>query len=133
MPEAQVEAFYDGDCPLCLREVRLLRRLDRGRDRILFTNIADPSFDPDSLGMEWSAFMRRMHGRLPDGSWVEGVEVFRRMYAAVGFGPLVWLSRAPGVKQLLDWLYDRFAENRLRLTGRCTASGSCSHSSHVAG
>ena len=31
-----VEVFYDGDCPLCTREIRLLRRLDR-RGRIRFT------------------------------------------------------------------------------------------------
>jgi len=37
-------------------------------------------------------FMAQMHGRLPDGTWLRGVEVFRRMYAAVSFDPLVFLS-----------------------------------------
>lgn len=49
------------------------------------------------------------------------IEVFRRLYAAVGFGPLVLLSRLPLISQLLDWGYAVFARNRLRLTGRCTA------------
>ena len=48
-------------------------------------------------------------------------EVFRRLYAAVGSGPLVFLSRLPLISQVLDWSYAVFARNRLRLTGRCTA------------
>jgi len=115
-----VEVFYDGDCPLCLREIRMLMRLDRNRGRIRFTNIAEPDFDPTSLGMDWDTLMRRIHGRLPDGTWIEGVEVFRRLYGAVGFGPLVWLSRAPGINAALDYGYEKFAANRLKWTGRCT-------------
>lgn len=112
--------FYDGDCPLCMREIRFLAWLDRRRGRIRFTNIADPRFDPEALGTDWETLMRRIHGRRPDGSFVDGVEVFRELYGAVGFGPLVWLSRAPGIRSLLDWGYTRFAENRLKWTGRCT-------------
>jgi predicted DCC family thiol-disulfide oxidoreductase YuxK len=64
--------------------------------------------------------MEEIHGRLPDGSLVRGVEVFRRLYGAVGFRRLVRLSRAPGVRHVLDLAYALFARNRLRLTGRCT-------------
>lgn len=115
------EVFYDGDCPLCMREIRMLKRLDRAR-RIRFTNIAEPSFDPAFVGQTWSALMERIHGRLPDGTMVEGVEVFRRLYAAVGFERLVRLTRLPGISALLELAYRLFARNRLRLTGRCDAS-----------
>lgn len=117
-PTYQIEAFFDGDCPLCVREMSMLSRLDR-RGLIRRTDIASASFDPGSYGKTQHDFMQRMHGRLPDGRWVEGVEVFRHMYRAVGFGPLVALSRQPGIRQLLDWAYERFAANRLRWTGRC--------------
>ncbi|MCO5169835.1 MAG: DUF393 domain-containing protein [Planctomycetes bacterium] len=115
----QIEVFHDGACPLCRREVDLLRRLDRGRGRIRFTDIAAPGFDPAAHGRTLDAFMARLQGRLPDGTWVEGVEVFRRLYAAVGFGPLVGLTRLPGLSHLLDAGYRVFARNRLRWTGRC--------------
>jgi predicted DCC family thiol-disulfide oxidoreductase YuxK len=65
--------------------------------------------------------MARIHGRLSGATWLQGVEIFRRLYAAVGFGPLVFLSRLPLISQLLNWGYAVFARNRLRLTGRCTA------------
>lgn len=121
MTDFDIEVFYDGDCPLCLREVRLLRRLDN-RERIRFVDIAAEGFDRTSVGVTWEALMDRIHARLPDGTLVEGVEVFRRLYAAVGFGTLVALTRLPGVAQLLDFGYRWFAKNRRRLTGRCADS-----------
>lgn len=120
----QVEVFYDGDCPLCMREMRMLMRRDR-RGAILFTDIAADGFDAAAPGLDRAALMQKIHGRLPTGEILEGVEVFRRLYAAVGFGRLVRLSRAPGVAWLLDRVYAWFAKNRLRLTGRCEA-GVCS-------
>ena len=74
---------------------------------------------------EHADFMARIRGRLPDGTMIEGVEVFRRLYAAVGFGALVAMTRVPGLSQLLDLGYRVFARNRLRLTGRCAPDGSC--------
>jgi hypothetical protein len=76
-------------------------RLDR-RERIRFTDIAAAGFDVASLGMAWEALMDRIHGRLPEGTPIEGVEMFRRLYTAVGFGPLVAVTRLPGVAQLVD-------------------------------
>ncbi len=116
-----VQVFFDGDCPLCLKEINLLRRLDR-RKLILFTDIAAPDFSAQDYGMQWSDFMDRIQGRLPDGSFIEGVEVFRQLYTAVGLGPLVRLTRLPIVRELLDWGYRVFAKNRLRLTGRCNGN-----------
>jgi predicted DCC family thiol-disulfide oxidoreductase YuxK len=120
MSSHDIEVFYDGDCPLCRREIRMLRRLDRHR-RIRTVDIAADGFDAAALGVPRAALLARIHGRLPDGTLVEGVEVFRRLYAAVGLGPLVSLTRLPGIAQALDIGYDWFAGNRLRLTGRCNA------------
>jgi len=129
-----IEVFYDGECPLCMREIRMLRRFDK-KKRILFSNIADKSFDPSSLGLDHTAMMEKIRGRLPSGELIEGVEVFRRLYSAVGFAWIVALTRVPGISHTLDVAYRWFAKNRLRLTGRCDAAGclvptSNSHSLH---
>lgn len=118
--DATIELFYDGGCPLCSREVRFLQRRDR-RGAIRFTDIDAAGFEAVPGGPGLDGLMARIHARLPDGTWVEGVEVFRRLYTAIGFGPLVALSRLPGIARLLDWSYAVFARNRRRLTGRCTA------------
>jgi predicted DCC family thiol-disulfide oxidoreductase YuxK len=123
MMPPEVEVFYDGECPLCAREVAMLRRFD-GKAHVLFTDISSHDFDAEALGLSQTALMDSIHGRLPDGRLIEGVEVFRRAYQAVGLGPLVALSRLSGIRQLLDAAYRVFARNRLRLTGRCKA-GHC--------
>lgn len=120
-PGVDVEVYYDGACPMCSREIAWLRRLDRA-GRIRFTDIAAPGFDPATTGLPMPSLMARIHGRLPDGTPIDGVEVFRRLYAAVGFGPLVALTRAPGISQALDLVYDAFAQRRLAMAGRCDAA-----------
>jgi len=119
-PKYEIEVFYDGDCPLCLREINMLRRLDK-RSRIQFTNIAVEAFEPASVGKTMDQLMAEIHGRLPDGTLIDGVEVFRRLYSAVGWTWLVAPTRLPVVRQGLDLAYQFFARYRLRLTGRCDA------------
>lgn len=119
----QVEVFYDGECPLCLREIKMLRRMDR-ENGIRFTDITDPSFRPADYGKTMQDFMDEIQGRLPDGTWIVGLEVFRRLYSAIGLRPLVRLTRLPGIAHGLELGYRLFARNRLRLTGRCK-TGAC--------
>jgi predicted DCC family thiol-disulfide oxidoreductase YuxK len=116
----EIEVYYDGGCPVCLREVRVLRRLD-GRGRIRFTDIDAPGFQAPQPGPALDDLMARIHARTADGTWIHGVEVFRRLYAAVGFGPLVAVSRWPGISHLLERAYAVFAQNRVRWFGRCAA------------
>jgi len=129
-PAPALEVFFDGACPFCAREVRFLRRLDRRR-QVLFTDISEPGFSPDRAGVPWDALMARIHARPADGTLVQGVEVFRRIYALLGFGPLVAVTRLPGLSHLLDAAYAWFARNRMRLAGRCE-DGSCGRTGHGA-
>lgn len=113
-----VQVFFDGECPLCAKEIAMIRWLDR-RDRIWLVDIASTDFQASDWGMTQQALMDEIHGRLPGGEPIKGVEVFRRIYAAVGLKPLVWISRIPGISHGLDWGYKLFAKNRLKWTGRC--------------
>lgn len=120
-----VEVFYDGDCPLCLREINMLRRKDK-QDRIRFTDIAAAGFDPGQFGLDMPTMMAEIHGRLPDGRFITGVEVFRHLYTAVGFPRLVAMTRWPVVRQGLDVAYSVFAKLRPMLPGRrCKPDGEC--------
>lgn len=120
----QFEVFYDGDCPLCMREIAWLEKLDK-REKIEFTDIQAEGFDPATVGKTHQELMAQIHGRLPDGTLVRGVEVFRHLYSAVGWTWPVALTRLPVVRPLLDAGYRVFAKNRLRLTGRSDACEKC--------
>lgn len=113
-----IEVFFDGGCPLCVREINMLRRWDQ-HHRIRFTDIDASGFSAVALGKTYEDLMSRIQGRLPDGTWIEGVEVFRQLYSAVGFGPVVWVTRWPVISHIMTLGYTIFARNRLRLTGRC--------------
>jgi len=110
--------YFDGDCPLCLREIKMLKWLDNAK-RIRFTDIAAPGFDPASTGLTMFELMDTIHGRMADGTRIEGVEVFRQLYGAVGFRRAVAVSRWPAIAHALHLGYVVFAKNRLRMTGRC--------------
>jgi predicted DCC family thiol-disulfide oxidoreductase YuxK len=114
----ELKLLYDGECPLCAREVRALRRLDRGSGRLALEDISAPGFDASLYGLDQERVMARIHAVRPDGRVIEGVEVFRRAYAAVGLGWLLAPSAWPGLRSVFDALYRIFARNRLRWTGR---------------
>ena len=101
-----------------MREIAMLQRRDKRR-RIDFRDISAADFDPEATGKTFAELMERIHGQLPDGTWIEGVEVFRQLYSAIGLGAVAEMTKIPGIRQTLDWGYRRFAKNRLRLTGRC--------------
>jgi predicted DCC family thiol-disulfide oxidoreductase YuxK len=125
-PAWELKLLYDGDCPLCSREVAMLRRRDK-RARIQFEDIAAPDFDATRYGLDAQAVMARIHAVLPDGRVIEGMEVFRRAYGAVGLGWLLAASGWPGIGRLFDAAYRSFARNRLRWTGRAQAPCEAGH------
>jgi len=116
------EVFYDGDCPLCMREIQLIRWLDRRRSQVVFTDITDPDFDSvKRTGLSHGDLMAEIYGRTEAGELVRGMEVFRQLYGAVGLGLLFAPTAWRPLRPLFDAAYTAFAKHRLRLTGRCTA------------
>ena len=107
----EIEVFYDGECPLCIREINMLKRLDKEL-RIKFSDIANAEFNMSEIDASWSDLMNSIHGRLPNGRLIKGVEVFRRLYSAVGFGALVKISRLPLITNLLDLSYKIYNTDR---------------------
>ena len=114
----EIRVLYDAECPLCLREARLLERLDAGRGKLQLEDLSAPEFSAEKYGCEQDTLEARIHGVLPDGRVIEGVEVFARAYSAVGVGWLETAYRWRSVRWILDRMYLWFARNRLRITGR---------------
>ena len=111
---AEVTIFFDGSCPLCVREISLLRRLDR-RDRLAFENVADPDA-PISCPIDREVLMARFHARLPSGEVGDGARAFTEAYARVpGLGFMAALGRFGPSHAFLNWGYGLFLKVRPRL------------------
>jgi predicted DCC family thiol-disulfide oxidoreductase YuxK len=119
--------LFDGECPLCRREVRWLQRRNR-HGQLAFEDITAPGFDAARFGTTREELMGVIHGVFPDGRLVRRMEVFRQAYRAVGLGWLTAPTGWPGLRWLFDWLYVRFARNRIaigRVFGRSCPAATC--------
>lgn len=85
----------------------------------MFVDIADDDYIPDAHGgVDFETAMGRIHAILPDGTVIQNVEVFRRVYEILGMGWIYALTKLPIVGFIVDRLYDIWADWRLKLTGR---------------
>ena len=115
----QIKLLYDGECPLCVREVNFLTKKDNGRGIVKFVDIADPNYDPqDNAGVDFVTAMGVIHGVLPDGTVIKNVEVFRQVYELLGMGWVYAITKVPVMGKLADWIYGIWANWRLKITGR---------------
>jgi predicted DCC family thiol-disulfide oxidoreductase YuxK len=118
-PSWQIELLYDGQCPLCVREVNFLQKRDAGRGLVAFVDIADDRYNPEAHGgIDYETAMGRIHAVLADGTVVKNVEVFRRIYEILGMGWVYAVTKLPVVGAIANWLYSIWADWRLPLTGR---------------
>jgi len=120
MTQYPLTVFFDGACPICAREIALMKRLDRRR-QLDFCDFSAQEYDVASRGFSTEDLGTVIHARWADGSVITGVEVFRAMWEAVGLGFLATLSRLSLVEPLVLNAYAWFARNRLGLTGRSHA------------
>lgn len=118
-PSWQIKLLYDGECPLCVREVNFLRKRDAGRGKVAFVDIADDDYTPSLHGgVDFETAMGRIHAVLPDGTVIKNVEVFRRVYEILGMGWIYAATKLPAIGWIVDTLYEIWADWRLALTGR---------------
>lgn len=113
--------FFDGACPICAREIALMKRMDQQR-QLEFNDFSAVDYDTASIDVSSAELGRIIHARWADGRVISGVEVFRAMWEAVGLGMLARLSRLFLIEPMVLRAYAWFARNRRRLTGR---SNSC--------
>ncbi len=108
---SRLTVWHDGDCPLCRREIALMRRLDT-RGAILFVDAAGPATCP----LDRSEMLARFHAREADGPLLSGAAAFAAMWRAIPLlRPLGVAARSPLVLSMLERLYRRFLRVRPHL------------------
>ncbi len=101
---AQVLVWFDGGCPLCRREIALMRRLDR-RQAIRFIDV---STGDQSCPIDRATLMARFHAS-EGGRMLSGAAAFAAMWRAIPLlRPLGLLARNRVVLAGLERAYLRF-------------------------
>lgn len=106
---ADVTVWHDGKCPLCQREIALMRKLDR-RGAIIFVDahdLADASCPVDRADL-----LARFHAR-ENGKLLTGAAAFAAMWRAIPIlRPLGLAARNRLVLAFLDRAYRAFLRFR---------------------
>ena len=105
---AKLEVWFDGDCPLCRREIALMRRLDR-RGAVAFHDVATGQ---GACPIDRAELLARFHAR-EDGRMLSGAAAFAAMWRAIPLmRPLGLLARNRRVLAALERLYLAFLPRR---------------------
>lgn len=113
-PDWPLTLYYDGDCPLCAREIRWLRQ-HASAQRLRLVDISQTDFHPASIGKTRQALQNRLHAHFADGQWLTGLDATLWSWRAAGLGrwatPLTW----PALRPLLELAYRLFCRLRPHL------------------
>lgn len=112
MSQAQLTVWFDGACPLCLREIALMRRLDQ-RGAIDFIDIGA---EGAACPIDPALLLQRFHARETDGPLLDGAAAFAAMWRAIpALRPLGHVAKWPPILWLLERAYRGFLRFRPRL------------------
>lgn len=116
-----ITVFYDGFCPLCVREMRHLRAIDSRR----LITMVDVQLEDALHGypmIDKVDALKRIHGLRFDGSVITGLDVTHACWDAVNKGWMTAWLRWPIIRWFADagyWLFARYRHVFARvLTGQ---------------
>jgi len=130
MPQQSSELiiFYDGGCPLCVKEMRHLKRLDK-EGRIQFENVNEPDFSQRYPQVEVAKANQYLHGQVSSGEMIYGLDVTHEAWSLVGKGWIIAPLRWPVIRWFADKTYLFFARNRNRISKLLTGKERCAQCS----
>ena len=108
---SDVTVWYDGACPLCVREIALMRRLDK-RARIAFINVTDSE---TGCPLDRELLLSRFHA-FENGVMLSGAAAFAAMWRVIPvLRPLGLMARNPAILRILERIYLLFLRIRPRI------------------
>jgi predicted DCC family thiol-disulfide oxidoreductase YuxK len=102
--------YYDGNCPLCRKEITLLERLKDDRlslQDVHTSGVVDSEAAPDKLDM-----LRILHLQKESGEWLKGLDANVAAWQHTRLGWLFSILRWPGIRSIADQVYNRWADRR---------------------
>jgi len=104
--------WHDGGCPLCRREIALMRRLDR-RGKIDFVDVTQSP--AATCPIDRAEMLARFHVS-ENGQLLSGAAAFAAMWRAIPLlRPIGLAARSPGLLAVIERLYLLFLRFRPRI------------------
>lgn len=103
--------LYDGECPLCRREIAHVQGLAQRQDDNLlcFVDISRAVDGDAAIAAERAALLARFHVQRADGTRLDGAAAFIAMWSRLpGWRWLARLARLPGMLALMELAYRGF-------------------------
>jgi demethoxyubiquinone hydroxylase (CLK1/Coq7/Cat5 family) len=114
-----LSVYFDGACPLCVREVAVYRR--QAPADVRWENLAEPEVHIPRASNGYmparDVLLRRFHVHTADGRWLHGAPAFAMLWARLGWPwrSLSLIGRLPGGLWCMDVVYSLFLRVRPRL------------------
>ncbi|XP_034216333.1 uncharacterized protein At5g50100, chloroplastic isoform X2 [Prunus dulcis] len=96
----KIKMLYDGDCPLCMREVDMLRERNKLYGTIKFVDISSDDYSPE------------------ENQRLDYKTAFRKLYEQVGLGWVYAVTKYEPIATIAGAIYGLWAKYRLQITGR---------------
>ncbi|XP_038061813.1 uncharacterized protein At5g50100, chloroplastic-like [Patiria miniata] len=117
MAEKKLKVLYDGDCPLCMQEIKFVQYMNKKKDTLELVNIASPDYNPEENNrISYETAMGVMHVIGPNQQVYTKVDAVYEMYSALGLRWIVAYMRWPLLSTFFEWAYMVFARRRLQWT-----------------
>lgn len=109
--------YFDGTCPLCSKEIALLKKLSK--NRVIFTDIHALSFD-DPTTPSRESLLRRLHLKRASGQWLIGLDANVAVWSHTSYGFLFKILRWPIIRNIADSVYANWADKRYEKRFECS-------------
>ncbi|MGB0238341.1 MAG: thiol-disulfide oxidoreductase DCC family protein [Cycloclasticus pugetii] len=106
--------YYDGSCPLCSKEISVLKRLSN--DGINFVDIHQ--INDEGLPSK-DNLLKRLHLRKTNGEWLVGLDANVYAWSLTHYGILFKILRIWPIRSLADSIYNRWADQRFKKRYQC--------------
>ncbi len=107
--------FYDGACPICLKNRRILMHYDKNKT-IHFIDINDSVSLKKYPQLSIEQATGKMNVLLSSGVWLNGIDAVHAAYQSVGLSSWVAWTRWPILKPFANRLYTFIANNRMKIS-----------------
>jgi predicted DCC family thiol-disulfide oxidoreductase YuxK len=122
-----MKIFYDGQCPLCAKEMTSLKHHDT-ENKISLIDIHSSTFDQDYPNINKQRALSILHGLDSNNNLLLGLDVTYQAWRTVNKYKWLIVLRKPPIKWFADKAYLFFAKHRMKISGflvpnQCNKSG----------